>query len=472
MNSTNPIEELRRIFDYQHGLFEQHPNTPLAERINRLQRLKQLLLVNRKPLIAAICKDFGSRAKEETEIGEMMTLLTEINHCIKKLPKWIKPSSRRLDLVFLPGKGAVLYQPKGVVGVISPWNYPILLSLAPVINAFAAGNRVMLKVSEHTPKTSALLSTLINEIFDEGEFRVINGGTGISIAFSQLPFDHIIFTGSTQTGRAVMSAAAKNLTPVTLELGGKSPAIIANDIPMAEAATLIGFGKTYSSGQSCIAPDYVLCPNTRMDEFVSHFGEFIAKRYLTLAHNSDYTSIINDTQYQRLTGYLDDAADKGAKIIVFNPADEVLHQDRKMAPTLLLNTTDEMQISHDEIFGPLLPVIGYDSLEDAIEYVQKRPRPLTLYYLGHDASQQQQVIEKTISGSIVFNDMLIQATQSRLPFGGTGDSGIGHYHGYEGFLELSHQRSLVKKGKFNSTRFGLPPYGRLIHKLLSRFFVR
>jgi len=472
MNTIKQIDEIGRIFKQQQALFAHHPNTPLNERIDRLQRLKQLLITNRKPLIAAISKDYGSRAKEETEIGEIMTVIAEINHCIKKLPRWIKPSSRRLGLAFLPGKGAVIYQPKGVVGVISPWNYPILLALAPVVNAFAAGNRVMVKLSEHTPKTSALLSTLINEIFDENEFKAINGDAQISIAFSQLAFDHIVFTGSTETGRLVMGAAAKNLTPVTLELGGKSPAIIANDIPMADAASLIGFGKNYNAGQTCISPDYILCPKQRIDEFVTHYGELISKHYPTLAHNDDYTAIINDAQYQRLTGYLDDARNKGAKIIVFNPADEVLHQARKFAPTLLLNTTDEMEISQNEIFGPLLPVIGYDTLEEGICYIQDRPRPLTLYFYGNETTEQQQIMDKTISGSIVFNDTLIQAGQSNLPFGGTGASGMGRYHGYEGFVELSNQRGMIKKGKINTTRFGFPPYGGLIHKLLSRLFIR
>ncbi|WP_313131798.1 coniferyl aldehyde dehydrogenase, partial [Stutzerimonas nitrititolerans] len=386
----------------------------------------------------------------------------------RRLRKWMKPSRRSVGLAFQPASARVLYQPLGVVGIIVPWNYPLYLAIGPLIGALAAGNRVMLKMSESTPATGQLLKDLLAQVFTEDQVAVVLGEADVGIAFSRLPFDHLLFTGSTSIGRQVMRAAADNLTPVTLELGGKSPAIVSAGVPLEDAAERIAFGKTLNAGQTCVAPDYVLVPKDRLEGFVEAYRQVIQRFYPQLSDNPDYTSIINPRQYARLQDYLDDAQTRGARLLpLFEQG-----QARRMPHHLLLNVTDEMRVMQDEIFGPLLPVVPYDDLQQALAYVNARPRPLALYYFGYDKAEQQAVLENTHSGGVCLNDTLLHVAQDDLPFGGVGPSGMGHYHGHEGFLTFSKAKGVFVKQRFNAARMIYPPYGKALQKLVYRLFVR
>ena len=356
----------------------------------------------------------------------------------------------------------------GVVGIIVPWNYPLYLAIGPLIGALAAGNRVMLKMSESTPATGQLLKELLAQIFPEDQVAVVLGEAEVGIAFSKLSFDHLLFTGSTSVGRHVMRAAAENLTPVTLELGGKSPAIVSTDVPLADAAERIAFGKTLNAGQTCVAPDYVLVPRPRIDEFVEAYRKVVRRFYPQLADNPDYTSIINRRQQARLQGYLDDAQAKGARLLpLFEQG-----QERRMPHCLLLDVTDEMQVMQDEIFGPLLPVVPYDEIGQALAYVNARPRPLALYYFGYDRAEQRHVLRHTHSGGVCLNDTLLHVAQDDLPFGGVGPSGMGHYHGHDGYLTFSKAKGVFIKQRFYAARMIYPPYGKALQKLVYKLFVR
>ncbi|HAQ25810.1 MAG TPA: coniferyl-aldehyde dehydrogenase, partial [Pseudomonas sp.] len=399
---------------------------------------------------------------------EIMPSLHGIHYARRRLRKWMKPSRRSVGLAFQPASARVLYQPLGVVGIIVPWNYPLYLAIGPLIGALAAGNRVMLKMSESTPATGQLLKDLLAQVFTEDQVAVVLGEADVGIAFSRLPFDHLLFTGSTSIGRQVMRAAADNLTPVTLELGGKSPAIVSTSVPLEDAAERIAFGKTLNAGQTCVAPDYVLVPKDRLKGFVEAYRQVIQRFYPQLADNPDYTSIINPRQYARLQDYLDDAQARGARLLpLFEQG-----QGRRMPHHLLLNVTDEMRVMQDEIFGPLLPVVPYDDLEQALAYVNARPRPLALYYFGYDKAEQQVVLEHTHSGGVCLNDTLLHVAQDDLPFGGVGPSGMGHYHGHEGFLTFSKAKGVFDKQRFNAARMIYPPYGKALQKLVYRLFVR
>ena len=380
----------------------------------------------------------------------------------------MKPSRRSVGLAFQPASARVLYQPLGVVGIIVPWNYPLYLAIGPLIGALAAGNRVMLKMSESTPATGQLLKDLLAQVFTEDQVAVVLGEADVGIAFSRLPFDHLLFTGSTSIGRQVMRAAADNLTPVTLELGGKSPAIVSASVPLEDAAERIAFGKTLNAGQTCVAPDYVLVPKDRLEGFVEAYRQVIQRFYPQLSDNPDYTSIINPRQYARLQDYLDDAQARGARLLpLFEQG-----QDRRMPHYLLLDVTDGMRVMQGEIFGPLLPVVPYDDLQQALAYVNARPRPLALYYFGYDKAEQQAVLENTHSGGVCLNDTLLHVAQDDLPFGGVGPSGMGHYHGHEGFLTFSKAKGVFVKQRFNAARMIYPPYGKALQKLVYRLFVR
>jgi len=326
----------------------------------------------------------------------------------------------------------------------------------------------MLKMSESTPVTGQLVKELLAQIFPEDQVAVVLGEADVGIAFSRLPFDHLLFTGSTRVGREVMRAAAENLTPVTLELGGKSPAIVSDDVPVADAAERIAFGKTLNAGQTCVAPDYVLIPRQRIDGFVEAYRKVVQRFYPQLADNPDYTSIINRRQHARLQGYLDDAQAKGARLLpLFERG-----QERRMPHWLLLDVNDDMQVMQDEIFGPLLPVVPYDGIDDAISYVNARPRPLALYYFGYNKAEQRRILQQTHSGGVCLNDTLLHVAQDDLPFGGVGPSGMGHYHGHDGFLTFSKAKGVFIKQRFNAARMIYPPYGKGLQKLIYKLFVR
>ena len=467
-DSLQQIAQLEQLLARQRAAYNASPMPPAAQRQQWLKSLCELLFNEQNTLIEAISQDFGNRSKDETLLAEIMPSLHGIHYAQKRLKKWMKPSKRGVGLAFQPASARVEYQPLGVVGVIVPWNYPLYLAIGPLVGALAAGNRVMIKMSESTPQTGAALKQLLARIFPEDQVAVVLGEVDVGVAFSKLAFDHLVFTGATSIGKHVMRAAAENLTPVTLELGGKSPAIISAEVPMQHAAERIAFGKTMNAGQTCVAPDYVLVPRTRLDDFVTQYSATVKRFFPKLAQNADYTAIINPRQLTRLKGYLDDAQAKGAKLIALHSED----QSRRLPHTLLLNVSDEMKVMQEEIFGPLLPVIPYDHLDDALAFINRRDRPLALYYFGYNKAEQQQVLSNTHSGGVCLNDTLLHVAQDDLPFGGIGPSGMGHYHGHEGFLTFSKARAVFSKPRFNAARFIYPPYGTAIQKLIYKIFVR
>lgn len=462
------ITRMEDSFALQRAAFQANPMPSAEQRLQWLKALRDLLVQEQDALIAAISQDFSNRSSEETLLAELMSSLHGIHYASKRLRKWMKPSRRRVGLQFMPASAKVVYQPLGVVGVIVPWNYPLFLAMGPLTGALAAGNRVMIKMSESTPATSQLVKDLLARIFPEDLVSVTLGEAEVGMAFSKLPFDHLLFTGATSIGKHVMRAAAENLTPVTLELGGKSPAIVSADVPLEHAAERIAFGKTLNAGQTCVAPDYVLVPRDRVDGFVEAYRKAVLSFYPQLENNPDYTAIINERQLARLNGYLQDAERKGARIVQLYPQ----AQGRRLPHSLLLDVNDDMQLMQDEIFGPLLPVVPYDRLEDAFAYVHQRPRPLALYYFGYDKREQQRVLHETHSGGVCLNDTMLHVAQDDMPFGGIGPSGMGHYHGHEGFLTFSKAKGVFIKQRFNAARLIYPPYGKAIQKLVFKLFVR
>ncbi|WP_342623604.1 coniferyl aldehyde dehydrogenase [Pseudomonas alkylphenolica] len=464
------VEDLATQFNAQRQAFAGNPMPPLAQRRQWLKSLRQLLLAHQNALIAAISEDFSGRSADETRLAELMPSVQGLHHAEGHLKQWMKASPRKVGLAFQPASAKVLYQPLGVVGIIVPWNYPLFLAIGPLTCALAAGNRVMLKLSEATPATGLLLKQLLQTVFPEDLVSVALGEADVGEAFSRLPFDHLLFTGATSVGRHVMLAAAQNLTPVTLELGGKSPAIVSASVPLADAAERIAFGKTLNAGQTCVAPDYVLVPRERLDDFATAYRNVVHRFYPRVADNPDYSAIINPRHLARLESYLSDARDKGAKIVDLYPQEA--RQGRRLPPHLLLQVNDQMRVMQDEIFGPLLPLVPYDSLDQALSYINQRPRPLALYYFGYDRSEQQRVLEQTHSGGVCLNDTLLHVAQDDLPFGGVGPSGMGHYHGHEGFLTFSKAKAVFAKQRFNAARLIYPPYGKSLIKLVYKLFIR
>jgi len=459
---------MEALFARQRSAFTAAPMPSEEDRLRWLDALRDVLASHQPALIEAIAADFGHRSADETLLAEIMPSLHGIRYASRHLRRWMKPSRRRVGLAFQPASARVVYQPLGVVGIIVPWNYPLYLAIGPLIGALAAGNRVMLKMSESTPATGQRLKELLAQIFPEDQVAVVLGDVEVGQAFARLPFDHLLFTGSTHIGREVMRAAAENLTPVTLELGGKSPAIVSASVPLADAAERIAFGKGMNAGQTCVAPDYVLVPRERVEDFVSAYREAVQRLYPSLADNPDYTAIINARQLARLQDYLDDAQAKGAQVEpLFAEA-----QQQRMPHCLLLNTTDAMRVMQEEIFGPLLPIVPYTNLDEALAYINARPRPLALYYFGYERGEQQRVLQTTHSGGVCLNDTLLHVAQDNLPFGGIGPSGMGHYHGHEGFLTFSKAKGVFIKQRFNAARLIYPPYGKWWQKLIYALFIR
>jgi coniferyl-aldehyde dehydrogenase len=466
------LAAMRDTFTLQRQQFRARPMPDADSRLALLKALRGALLAHQDALIQAINADFGRRSADETRLAELMPSIEAIKYAQHNLRGWMKPVRRRVGIAFQPGEARVLYQPLGVVGIIVPWNYPLYLAIGPLVTALAAGNRVMLKMSEFTPETSAVLESLLASVFPQDQVAVINGDAEVGAAFSELPFDHLLFTGATSVGRHVMRAAAANLTPVTLELGGKSPAIVSANVPLADAAERIAFGKGVNAGQTCVAPDYLLCPRERVDDLVEALKVCFTQFYPSLLHNPDYTQIINQRQYQRLVEYRQDALSKGARVVEINPAGEDLSGSRILPPTLLLDVSEDMKVMQDEIFGPLLPIVPYDALTDALDYIAERPRPLALYYFGYDRKEQQRVMEQTHAGGMCINDTLLHVAQDDLPFGGVGASGMGQYHGHEGFLTFSKAKGVYVKQRFNGARPIYPPYGGKLQRLIFRLFLR
>jgi coniferyl-aldehyde dehydrogenase len=442
-------------------------------RIARLDRCINLLIDHRHDIEDALNTDFGSRSREATAFTDVSGSVGPLKHARDNLRKWMKTEKRKTSPAILGlfgAKAEVRFQPKGVVGVISPWNFPVNLTFAPLAGILAAGNRAMIKPSEFTPATSALMAQMFAEAFDEEEIAVVTGGPEVGQAFAGLAFDHLIFTGATSIARHVMKAAAENLVPLTLELGGKSPVIIGKSADMGVAAARIMNGKTLNAGQICLAPDYVFAQRDQVEGFVASAQASVSKMFPTIKDNPDYTAIVAQRHYDRIMGYVEDARAKGARIVELKPEGEDLSQQehRKIAPTLILDPTDDMKVMQEEIFGPVLPVKTYGSVDEAVDYINAHDRPLGLYYFGDDEAEKEKVLAKTTSGGVTVNDVIFHVAQEELPFGGVGPAGMGSYHGHDGFLEFSHRKAVysqIKKdiGPLQQMR---PPYGPAIRKFL------
>ncbi|QSX77760.1 coniferyl aldehyde dehydrogenase [Agrilutibacter solisilvae] len=459
------LESLRRAW------LRKRPD--FAQRRDDLKRLRAAFHGRLEEMARAVSDDFGHRSSHETLLADGMTVLVEIDHMLANLRSWMRPRRRGVGWRLWPASARVHHVPVGVVGVISPWNYPVNLALVPLATAIAAGNHVYLKPSEHTPRTSRFLRELLSEVFPADRVAVALGGPEVASAFSALPFDHLFFTGSTPVGRKVMAAAAPNLTPVTLELGGKSPAIVGEDASMDVVAARIATGKLLNAGQTCIAPDYVLVPHARRDAFVQALRREVQSRYTDIQATPDYTRIVNQGQYERLRGYLDDAVARGYEVVPLLPLGDAAQaqDDRLLPPTLVIEPGDDALVMQEEIFGPILPVKTYRSFDEAIDYINAHDRPLALYHFGHDRARVDQLLERTVSGGVCINDTLLHYACSNLPFGGIGASGMGQYHGYEGFLTFTKAMPVLRQVRWTVTDRLRPPYTGLPARII-QFLLR
>ncbi len=461
---------LSALLDKQRAAFLRDGPPSAAQRRADLRKLKRALLAQRAAFEAAVSKDFGYRSAYETRIMEVIPLIQAINYLRRNLAKWMRPERRRVAIHFIPGRARVVYQPLGVVGIMSPWNYPLSLALMPLLSAIAAGNRAILKPSERTPATTDLLKSMLRDIFPEEQVAVVTGGPEIGAAFSRLPFDHLVFTGSAKVGRMVMKEAADNLVPVTLELGGKSPTLIGPDADIETAAASVAYGKLANAGQTCIAPDYVLVAEKDAPAFVASYDATASKLYPDGAADRNYTGIVNAAQYARLRGLIDDAKKKGARVVEAGN-DGPAADARKLPSAIVLNVTDDMAIMQEEIFGPTLPVMTYRTLDEAIAYINRKPHPLALYYFGNNSEDRRKVLMRTTSGNVTINDTLMHYVQNALPFGGVGTSGMGAYHGIEGFKSLSHAKGVFEQGRWNLAGLLRPPFNRTTD-LVIRYLLR
>ena len=450
----------------QRAAFLREGAPTLQQRRDDLARLRRALVARRGDFEAALKADFGHRSAHETAIMEMMSVVQGIRYLSRHLRRWMRPSRRLVAVHFQPARAYVQYQPLGVIGIMVPWNYPLSLALMPLATALAAGNRAMIKPSEFTPATSALLQTLLAEVFSPEQVAVVQGDAAAGAAFAALPFDHLLFTGSTPVGRAVMKAAADNLVPVTLELGGKSPVVVERGHGPRSAAA-IAYGKLANAGQTCIAPDYALLHADDIGPFVEAFDAAVKQLYPQGPAGDDYSAIINPRHYQRLLALLDDARAKGARIVqVGHRPQDAAQRAHTLAPTLVLDATDDMRIMQEEIFGPLLPLRVCNDMDEAIRSINARPRPLALYCFGPPGAQRERLLERTTSGNVTINNTLMHYAQDDLPFGGVGPSGIGAYHGVEGFRALSHAKGVLVQSRWNLSNLLRPPFGRLADLIL------
>jgi len=452
-----------------HAMFDAsraEPAPTLDQRVDRLMRLRAAVAENEARFEAVISADFGHRSSTETTIAETLFLLGEIKHTARHVKTWMAPRRIATALQFMPAKNRLIPQPLGVVGIIAPWNYPLQLTLAPAIGAIAAGNRVMIKPSELTPRFAALLREIVGAKFASTEMIVTGVEDDIAKAFATLPFDHLVFTGSTRVGRLVAEAAGRNLTPITLELGGKSPAIVDRSADLDEAAERIAYAKLMNAGQTCIAPDYAFVPESSVRDFADKVQGHMRRMIGTDPANKDYTSIISDRHYARLEDLSADAAAKGADIMQPAKPDELAWKSlRKFPPTIVVGATDAMTVMQEEIFGPLLPVIGYREAQEPIAYVNRHDRPLALYWFGRDATARDEVLSRTVSGGVTVNDCLFHFTQINQPMGGVGASGSGAYHGEWGFNTLSKLKPVFYRSALNRLADLYPPYGSKIARL-------
>ncbi len=464
--ASENIKELSRLFALQKEAYAVAPFMSYDERIANLDRLIRLTEANEETFIKAISEDFGNRARQETLIAEIVVTVSGARHAKRHLKKWMRPRGVPTPMHMLPGRSRLEPQPLGVIGIISPWNYPLQLALAPAAAALAAGNRVLIKPSELTPRLSEALRTAIAAEFEESVCAVVTGGVETGQAFTETPFDHLLFTGSTAIGRRVAEAAAKNLTPVTLELGGKSPAIIDESADIDAAARSIAYGKMMNAGQTCVAPDYVLVPREKLDATADAIAGAARKMFPTIDTTSDYTSIISDRHFARLKSLVDEARDKGAKIVEVGSSN-ALYPQRKMPLTMVIDPPAELGLMNEEIFGPILPILPAQSAADAIEHINRGDRPLALYWYGEDSAARDKVLQNTVSGGVTVNDVLWHVAQENLPFGGVGKSGIGAYHGEAGFNTFSHLKPVFYQSRFAAGGILHPPYTEKTANVLS-----
>ena len=471
------IAELSRMADVlkrQRAAFTAALPEPMAVRRDRIDRAIALLIDHKDAFAKAVSADFGHRSTEQTLMTDIMPSVGALKHAKKHFETWGRSERRKpmFPLSLLGAKAEVVYQPKGVVGVIAPWNFPVGMVMVPMAGILAAGNRAMIKPSEFTERVAAVFAEVVPKYFAEDEIAVFTGGVEVGSAFSQLAFDHMIFTGATSVGKHIMRAAAENLVPVTLELGGKSPTFVGRSADKQKAGQRIALGKMMNAGQICLAPDYLLVAKDQEADVIESVKAGVVAMYPSLLNNDDYTSVVNGRNYERLQGYLTDAKEKGAELIELNPAGEDFagSNGNKMPLTIVRNVTDDMKVMQEEIFGPILPVMTYDSIDGAIDYVNSHGRPLGLYYFGDDKAEEAKVLSRTISGGVTVNDVLFHNAMEDLPFGGVGPSGMGNYHGIDGFKTFSHGRAVYRQSGLDIAKLSgfKPPYGKATLSTLAR----
>ena len=461
------VSDSERLLELQRAAHLRDGPPSARTRIERLERLNEMVRKRSDAFAEAITSDFGNRSRFETALMETAVLLSSIRHARKNVRWWMEPSFQEVDISFWPGTAWIRREPMGVIGIVSPWNYPLQLALSPLVDVIAGGNRAIIKPSEHTPGFSALLLSAIASTFKEEEVAVVTGGPDVAAAFTRLPFDHLVFTGSTAVGRKVALAAAEGLVPTTLELGGKSPALICPSGSMTKAVRAIAYGKFVNAGQTCIAPDYVLIPRERAVEFAEQVINESRRAYPDLG--GDYSTMISERAFDRMMAGIAEAELAGAKVLRHpSPSDR---EKRLMPPVVVLDAPQGGALMREEIFGPVLPVVGYDTLEDALDWINSHPHPLALYIFAEDRKEQNNVLDHTQSGGVTINATLLHIAQDGLPFGGVGASGMGAYHGRAGFERFTHARAVFRTGFFNAANWLAPPYGKRARRLL-RFLMR
>jgi coniferyl-aldehyde dehydrogenase len=466
MNCTDIAPDLQTLLHAQRSAFAANPPA-YSDRMNALQKLEAALLSRQAGIIAAISEDFGGRAAEETLALELFPLLGEIRYARRHLKQWMAPRRAKVQWAFQPGRARVFHEPLGVVGILSSWNFPLFLSLAPLTAALAAGNHVLLKPSELAPAAAEVIKSIVKDLYPPEYVSVVIGGPETASELTRLPLDHLLFTGSTVNGKSVMKAASENLVPVTLELGGKSPAAIHPTYPIRTAVERILTGKLYNAGQTCVAPDYVVLTPERRDEFVNAARDLVPHMYPSLVTNGNYTRIINANHYRRLSALVEDARRRGAQIIEINPAGEKCDAGNKVfPPTLVTNVRDDMAIMQEEIFGPVLPILERHDLDEAVAYVNNRPHPLAFYYFDENTERVRNTISRVVAGGVTVNDCLFHVGQASLPFGGVGPSGMGRYHGFDGFQTLSNRKGVFFQRKWSPLAFLRPPYSAMTRRIL------
>ncbi|WP_445404991.1 coniferyl aldehyde dehydrogenase [Acinetobacter vivianii] len=471
MNTFNDISHVNNaseILKQQRQAFLAMEPPSLAQRKANLAKLRAAVLAYRTELQTAVSEDFGHRSAHETDVMELVGIVQSIDYLSRHLRRFMKAERRHVSLFYRAAKAHVEYQPKGIIGVMSPWNYPISLTLIPLVTALAAGNRAMLKPSELTPRTSDVMHRMLTATFPIEEVAVILGGPEVGAAFSALPFDHLLFTGSTPVGRKVMKAASDHLVPLTLELGGKSPVIVARGHVNRRTMTSIAYGKLSNSGQTCVAPDYALIHEDDLEDFIQQFNETVTRFYPDGPDCQDYSSIVSERHYARLQGLLDEARKRGARVLEMGTKPESASERiRTLAPTLVVGPRDDDAIMQEEIFGPILPVRTYRHIDEVIDYINQRDRPLALYYFGEKDADCKKLLRRTTSGNVGINNTIIHVAQDDLPFGGVGPSGMGAYHGIEGFRSMSHAKGVFDQGRWNFPSLLHAPFGKFMELALA-----